>query len=128
MTFDALRLRHFRSPTPAWQSADNSEKDRDKTAPLHETSVEPDDADKFKVVLRAADTKEITLSVRSTTTCGKIVRAFLAVVAKQSGKAPTSPRKAAQVRLCIDGEKKHSDTPISECDLEDGDMVEVVGM
>ena len=90
--------------------------------------MEPDDTDKFKLVLRGHGTKEITLSVRSTTTCGKIVRAFLAVVAKHDGKAPISPRKAAQVRLRIDGEKQHPDTPISECDLEDGDMVEVVGM
>ena len=128
ITFDTLRLRHFRSPTPARQFPDDPEPNRQASGPPSEASVEPDDTDKFKLVLRAPGIKEITLSVRSTTTCGKIVRAFLAVVAKQNGKAPTSPRKAAQVRLCIDGEKQHPDTLISECDLEDGDMVEVVGM
>ncbi|KAF8574319.1 hypothetical protein K439DRAFT_857466 [Ramaria rubella] len=127
ITFEALRQR-FRSVTPAQQEANDPQSDREASAPLSEASVEPDGSDKFKLVLRAPGTKEITLSVRSTTTCGKIVRAFLAVIAKHGGKVPASPRKAAQVRLCIDGEKQHPDTPISECDLEDGDMVEVVGM
>ncbi|KAF8483110.1 hypothetical protein JB92DRAFT_1658278 [Gautieria morchelliformis] len=128
ITFDALRLRHFRSPTPH-HYAINLAPDRAVSAPPSEASLElRDDTDKFKLVLRASGTKEVTLSVRSTTTCGKIVRAFLAVIAKQDGKAHTSPSKAAHVRLCIDGEKQHPDTQISNCDVEDGDLVEVVGM
>jgi Ubiquitin-2 like Rad60 SUMO-like len=127
MTFEALRLRHLRSPTPAQQSGNDSETDREVSAGP-DASLEHDVTDKFKVVLRAHGMKEITLSVRPTTTCSKIVRAFLAVAAKQGGKAPASPRKAAQVRLSIDGEKQHPDTPISNCDLEDGDLIEVVGL
>ena len=127
MTFEALRLRHLRSPTPAQQSGDNSEPDREMSADP-DGLPEPDDMDKFKVVLRAHGMKEITLNIRSTTTCGKIVRAFLTVAAKQAGKAVASPRKAAQVHLRIDGEKQHPDTPISACDLEDGDVIDVIGM
>jgi len=128
MTFEALRSRHFRSPTPAQHDLNNSESDSE-SAPPPEASVEPGDADnKFKLVLRAPGTKEVTLSVRPTTTCGKIVRAFLAVVAKTGGTIPANPRKVAKIQLCIDGERQDPDTAIVDCDLEDGDMIEVVGM
>lgn len=82
--------------------------------------------DKFKITVRAPDLS-IPLNVRPTTTCGKIVRAFLAIMVKQGG--PTlSPKKMSQVRLYVDGEKQDPDTPISDCDLEDGDIVEIIGL
>jgi len=94
-------------------------------APSEASNAE--DSDKFKIILRAAGTKEVSLSVRPSTTCAKIVKAFLAVLVRQGGTNLTTA-KANKVRLCVDGEKQDPNAPISDCDLEDGDMVEVVGL
>ncbi|TFK40868.1 hypothetical protein BDQ12DRAFT_680194 [Crucibulum laeve] len=107
------------------------------------------DGDKFKLILRSALTgsKDISLVVRSATKCGAIVKAFL----KKAGldaqypnaggggtKSPPPPPKrgrksVAEVsekdpRLCVDGEKMANDAEIGDADLEDGDLVEVVGL
>lgn len=102
------------------------------------------EGDTFKIVLRSAKTtKDITLTVRPTTKCGSIVKAFLkkAGLADEyptAGETPPEPKaklkrgKQAVVpkdpRLCVDGDKLGNDSPISDADLEDGDMVEVVGL
>ncbi|KIJ54898.1 hypothetical protein M422DRAFT_240986 [Sphaerobolus stellatus SS14] len=124
-TYEVLRSNFFRSPTPALRHGADS--DREGSAAPSEGSNAEEDSDKFKLVLRAAGTKDITLSVRPTTTCAKIVRAFLAVLARQGGPKLTAA-KAKKVRLCVDGEKQDPESPISDGDLEDGDMVEVVGL
>ncbi|KAF8517405.1 hypothetical protein BU17DRAFT_91861 [Hysterangium stoloniferum] len=127
-TYEALQMRHARSPTPAQGVADAPNYDREGSPNLSEASAGADNTDmKFKIVLRASGKNNITLTVRPSTTCGKIIRAYLTILIKQGGTA-LSPRKSSQVRLCVDGEKQHPDTPISDCDLEDGDMVEVVGL
>ncbi|KAJ7600876.1 hypothetical protein C8J56DRAFT_1038500 [Mycena floridula] len=86
----------------------------------------------FKLILRSGMTsRDITLTVRPTTKCGAIVKAFL----KKAGlpDKPNSPKKRKSVGgkggsdpcLCIDGDKVDNDIEIGEMDLEDGDLVEV---
>ena len=111
-----------------------------------ESDAESEADDKFKIVLQSSITQgqHITLTVRSRTTCGAIVKAFLkkAGLAEQypqvfqgtaMGAAPTKKGRKSGVqqkdpRICIDGEKMSNDTEIGDADLEDGDMVEVVGL
>ncbi|KAK7048565.1 hypothetical protein R3P38DRAFT_2870148 [Favolaschia claudopus] len=92
----------------------------------------------FKLVLQSAATKNITVTVRPTTTCGAIVQAFL----KKAGladKFKQSPRKSIggskkgkkapdQPQLVIDGDKMAPHVPIGDMDLDDGDTVDVVGL
>lgn len=89
----------------------------------------------FKLVLRSAETKNknITLTVRPTTTCGAIVKAFLkrAGLAEKYPEGKSARRKSGAgvgPRLVVDGDKMDPETPISEADLDDGDQVEVVGL
>ncbi|KIY62846.1 hypothetical protein CYLTODRAFT_458645 [Cylindrobasidium torrendii FP15055 ss-10] len=99
-----------------------------------------DDGDKFKLRFKSASTQgEITLTVRPTTTCGAIVKAFLKK-AKLEDQYPhlfaaASPqkrgKKAAPVKnpkLSVDGDTMDASAPISEADLDDGDLVDVVGL
>lgn len=84
--------------------------------------------------------------MRPTTKCGSIVKAFLkkhGIADQYPGvfaDAPTKPGKRGgrkskgnvavekDPRLHIDGEKMDNQTPIGDMDLEDGDMIEVVGL
>lgn len=66
--------------------------------------------------------KNITLVVRPTTTCGAIVKAFL----KKAGLK--SRKKGDGVSLMVDGDKMAAESEIAEADLDDGDMIEVVGL
>nr|GAT60248.1 predicted protein [Mycena chlorophos] len=113
-----------------------------------------DNDDSFKLILRSQLTsKDISLNVRPTTKCGAIVKAFL----KKAGLAENypelmtgggtsnskGPRKSAgkgrgrksaaaapakDPRLQIDGQKMDPEQPIGDEDLEDGDVVDVVGL
>lgn len=100
-----------------------------------DSSQEQDDDDKFKIIVRSKlTTKDITLTVRPTTTCGAIVTAFLkkAGLAEQYAIPTKSPKKRggkkglAMPSLMIDGDKMKPTAPIGEADLED--MVDVVGL
>jgi Ubiquitin-2 like Rad60 SUMO-like len=92
------------------------------------------DDDTFKLVVQSAIAKAITLTVRPTTKCGAIVKAFL----KKAGVADKYPavfgigggkkKGGKDPRLCVDGDKMENDVQISEADLEDGDQVEIVGL
>ena len=105
------------------------------------------DEDKFKLILRSALTtnKEISLVVRPTTKCGAIVKAFLkkaglsgqypevftgapASVAKKCGRKGNVAAAGKDPRLCLDGDKLDNASEIGDADLEDGDMIEVVGL
>lgn len=105
------------------------------------------DEDKFKLILRSALTpnKEISLVVRPTTKCGAIVKAFLkkaglsgqypevfasvpANVAKKGGRKKNVVAAGKDPRLCLDGDKLDNASEIGDADLEDGDMIEVVGL
>lgn len=114
---------HTRSPSP---TAD--ELDGDSGA---ESAAS--DGDKFRLTLRSAKTKDITLTVRPTTTCGAIVKAFLkkaGLPEQHAGTAKGMGRKgrASAPSLMVDGEKMNSASEIGDADLEDGDLVEVVGL
>jgi Ubiquitin-2 like Rad60 SUMO-like len=88
-------------------------------------SVADDDDDVFTLVVRSGVTKDVTLKVRPTTTCGAIVKAFL----KRAGIVEKHfEGKSSRGRLMIDGEHMDPHIPISEMDLEDGDQVEVTGL
>ncbi|KAF7314407.1 hypothetical protein MKEN_00913500 [Mycena kentingensis (nom. inval.)] len=107
----------------------------------------PEDA--FKLILRSKLTqKDISLNVRPTTTCGAIVKGFL----RKAGlldqypsiagpvNASKGPRKSIgkgkkkgnepekNPQLQIDGDRIEGDVPIGDMDLEDGDVVDVVGL
>ena len=91
----------------------------------------------FKLILRSSlSNKDIALTVRPTTKCGAIVKAYL----RKAGLADQYPglfdeggkgkkgRAEKDPRLCVDGDKMGNDVEIGDADLEDGDMVEVVGL
>lgn len=100
----------------------------------------------FKLILRSTiSAKDITLTVRPTTKCGAIVKAFLkkagvvdqypgvfeatgAPVKKGAAKKGAKAVAEKDPRLCVDGDKMGNDVEIGEADLEDGDLVEVVGL
>ena len=103
------------------------------------------DEDKFKLILRSALTanKEISLVVRPTTKCGAIVKAFLKKAGlsgqypevfagvpgtKNAGRKKNVAAVGKDPRLCLDGDKLNNASEIGEADLEDGDMIEVVGL
>jgi Ubiquitin-2 like Rad60 SUMO-like len=103
------------------------------------------DEDKFKLILRSALTanKEINLVVRPTTKCGAIVKAFLKKAglsgqypevfagvsgAKKGGRKSNVAAAGKDPRLCLDGDKLDNASEIGDADLEDGDMIEVVGL
>ncbi|ESK95217.1 hypothetical protein Moror_3975 [Moniliophthora roreri MCA 2997] len=106
-----------------------------------------DTGDVIKITIRSGMTnKDVSLTVRQTAKCGAVVKAFLkrsglegnypafmsgdtvpAVNGKKGGrKATVVPPKFPQ--LCIDGDRVGNDEEIGNYDLEDGDMVEVVGL
>ncbi|EED79426.1 predicted protein [Postia placenta Mad-698-R] len=93
-------------------------------------------SDTFRLTLRSGKTKDIVLTVRPSTACGAIVKAFL----KKSGLAEQYPeptvekrkgkkgKPAEGPRLMLDGDKLDPASEIGAADLEDGDLVEVVGL
>lgn len=106
----------------------------------------------MKLTFRSAKTgaRDIILTVRPTAKCGNILRAFLKKAGleheypevfaaggppppptrgKRGGKnAAVAATPAKDPRLCVDGDKLDNESPISDADLEDGDLVEVVGL
>ena len=101
-----------------------------------ESEAESAGGDTIKLVLRSAATKDKTfpLTVRSTTTCGAIVKAFLKAaglpdnysrVTSTSGKGK---RSAPFPHLTVDGDRMDSEAEIGDADLEDGDLVEIIGV
>lgn len=90
----------------------------------------------MKLTFRSAVSKDIALTVRPTTKCNVILKAFLKR-AGLSSKYPLSPTKKGKKgqgavflgpALMVDGERLDPDAEISSVDLEDGDLVEVVGL
>jgi len=134
VTYEYLREHRQEHPPPTANvlaqgssppgSAEDGESESDS-----QSMADDDDGDIFKLVVRSGVTKDVTLKVRPTTTCGAIVKAFL----KRAGIADQylegrSIRGGGGPRLMIDGERMDPETPISEADLEDGDQVEVDGL
>ncbi|KDQ11138.1 hypothetical protein BOTBODRAFT_35672 [Botryobasidium botryosum FD-172 SS1] len=79
-------------------------------------------ASRLKLSFRSARfTKPTTLSVKATATCASIVEKYLrAVDVKDVAKG--------KVHLEIDGEALDGESSIADADLEDGDLVEVIGL
>lgn len=133
-TFEYLREHRHECSPPAADSLPQ------ESSPPHGTEdgesesdaqsvADDDDGEVFKLVVRSGVTKDVTLKVRPTTSCGAIVKAFL----KRAGIADKypggkNPRGKGEPRLMVDGEHMSPETLISEADLEDGDQVEVDGL
>lgn len=79
-----------------------------------------DKSDVFKLRLRSGETT-VTVSVRPTTKCGAIVASFV----KKLGLPPTAVKKA---HIDVDGEAMEFDAEIGDVGLEDGDLVDIVGL
>lgn len=134
MTYEYLREHRQEHPLPSAnalaqgssppESAEDGDDDSDS-----QSMADDDDGDIFKLVVRSGVTKDVTLKVRPTTTCGAIVKAFLkrAGIADQFLQGRSIGGRGGP-RLMIDGERMDPETPISEADLEDGDQVEVDGL
>lgn len=99
-------------------------------------SEDGEDDDKMKLIFRSAVSKDVTLTVRPTTKCSVILKAFLKRVG-MADKYPASPVKkgrkpktalGAGPALMVDGDRLNPNAAISSADLEDGDLVEVVGL
>lgn len=124
--------RHGRSMSPSHDptGGDVATNSRAGTQDLSESEEETSQGEKFKLILRSTQTpKDISLTVRSTTTCGAIVKAFLKSAGLSDKYAGQTPKKGKEgPRLCVDGDKMDPGSQIGDADLEDGDMVEVVGL
>ncbi|KAF9221601.1 hypothetical protein BS17DRAFT_785030 [Gyrodon lividus] len=132
--------RSKRSPSPSLQ--DNAQSLRRSTSILIQSDAgseaESAGGDKIKLIFRSATTKDKTfpLTVRSTTTCGAVVKAFLKAAGlpdNYSSAAPTSMGKEGKKyipypQLMIDGDKMAPEAEIGNADLEDGNLVEIVGI
>ncbi|KAJ2916999.1 hypothetical protein MD484_g3380, partial [Candolleomyces efflorescens] len=133
------------------QTASQSQSQSQRANGAESQSEAEDDDDKLKLTFRSAKTgqKDIILTVRPTAKCGNILRAFLRKAGleqeypevfaadgppppptrgKRAGKKAAAATLAKDPRLCVDGDKLDNESPISEADLEDGDLVEVVGL
>lgn len=75
---------------------------------------------KLRITIRAGRDKEIKLAVSKTTTVGTILKKFLQLTGEPESKFP-------QVRLEYDGEKLSNDDRIGDTDVEDDDLLDVVG-
>ncbi|KAG6377124.1 hypothetical protein JVT61DRAFT_1175 [Boletus reticuloceps] len=92
--------------------------------------------DTIKLVLRSAATKDKTfpLTVRSTTTSGAIVKAFLKAAglpdhySRVTSTSGAGKKLAPFPQLMVDGDRMDSEAEIGDADLEDGDLVEIVGL
>jgi hypothetical protein len=129
-TWDYIRAHRHQQPPKAGQSSEHSPSpERNSDA---ESEAESTGGDTLKLVLRSAATEEnINLTVRPTTTCGAIVKAFLKAAGLSDQYPVTSKTKRAgkaMPQLMIDGDKMADNVEISEADLDDGDLVEVVGL
>lgn len=77
--------------------------------------------DTFKLTLQSGATQSVTVTVRPSTKCSSIVASFL----KKTGRPAAASKKA---RICVDGESLHPNDPIEVAGLEDGDVVDIIGI
>jgi hypothetical protein len=107
----------------------------DSEEPSEAGGSDEESGGKMKLTFRSAVTKPITLTVRPTTKCGVILKAFLKRVG-MTDKVSALPVKGKKgggavfsgPALMVDGDRLDPDSEIGEADLEDGDLVEVVGL
>ena len=84
-----------------------------------ESDASQDKSDTFKLQVRLGEAIT-SVTVRPTTKCSSIVKSVLQKLGKPAG-------VANKARIMVDGEKLSPESEISEADLEDGDLVDVVG-
>lgn len=133
-TYEYMRTRRLqRSHSPPSQD-DASEDEASSDDHSHtESDAESSGGDKLKLVFRSTVADDVTLTVRPTTTCGAIVKAFLKTAGLPDiySDAPSKGKGSKMIpypQLKIDGDKQAPNAEIGEADLEDGDLVEVVGI
>ncbi|OBZ68957.1 N-acetylglucosamine-induced protein 1 [Grifola frondosa] len=146
ITYECIRANHQRSPSvalPQDQGIDERSPSGTRSPSLAAELSDSDGGtesasggDTFRLTLRSGKTKDIVLTVRSTTKCGAIVKAFLkkAGLADQyaganapaGGKGKGRGKKTRGVNnagagpmLMLDGDKMAPETEIGEADLED---------
>lgn len=83
--------------------------------------------DTFKLSVRSGST-EISVRVRPATTCGAIVASFVKRTSGKNGRAKVSAAKAKSARIEFDGEKMQPETTVGGMELEDGDVIDIVGL
>ncbi|EJC98048.1 uncharacterized protein FOMMEDRAFT_137384 [Fomitiporia mediterranea MF3/22] len=114
----------LQSPPPVKDASVAPTDNRPGTTSVHEYNgerdVAQDKADTFKLHVRSGETT-ITVAVRNTTKCSAIVSNVL----KKLGKPASAEKKA---RIEVDGEKLGPNSEIGEVELEDGDLVDIVGV
>ncbi|PSR71992.1 hypothetical protein PHLCEN_2v12202 [Hermanssonia centrifuga] len=125
---------HIRDPSPSRARSPSIITLDDESATGTEVESDEEDDDKFKVILRSSIGKDVSLTVRQTTKCSAILKAFL----KKAGIADKYPsttakgrgrkKKATGPSLVVDGEKLNPDDEIGKAELEDGDLLEVTGL
>ncbi|KAG2362329.1 hypothetical protein BDR07DRAFT_1407359 [Suillus spraguei] len=130
-TWDYIRAQRHQQAPKTDQSLNNSPSpERESDA---ESEAESTGGDKIKLVLRSAATEDnVNLTVRPTTTCEAIVKAFLKATGLSDrylvSLSKDKRTARAMPQLMVDGDKMAGDTEIGEADLDDGDLVEVVGL
>lgn len=132
--YDYIKANRLRSPSvepasslnlslPMSQPGPSSSVDTARSSSLvpesNPTSNSEDKSDTFKLQVRCHDTT-IRLTVRPSTLCSSIVTAALKKMEKDD------PKKKGRIE--VDGERMAPDTAIRECDLEDDDLVDIVGV
>ena len=134
-TYDYMRTHRDVTPEPSGSGFGASSPRAQSEDPSVAGSDDEDD-DKMKLTFRSAVTKSITLTVRPTTKCSVILNAFLkrAGMADKVSISPVKKGKKSKAgvftgpALMVDGDKLDPDSTIGSADLEDGDLVEVVGL
>ncbi|KAL4080711.1 hypothetical protein J3A83DRAFT_4201889 [Scleroderma citrinum] len=136
-TYEYIRTRRHQRPespaSPAGEDDNDGASTEASDAEMHsnaESETESTGGDTFKLVLRSAVTKDITLTVRPTTMCDAIVKAFLKAAGLPDVYSENGNGKKSKPypQLKIDGEKQASNAEIGDAELDDGDLVEVVGI
>ncbi|KIK91591.1 hypothetical protein PAXRUDRAFT_13704 [Paxillus rubicundulus Ve08.2h10] len=138
-TYEYIRTHHSqRSPSPSLQDKPHSSRCSLSVSPRSdaESEAESTGGEKIKLIFRSAATKDKTfpLIVRPNTTCGAIVKAFLkaARLPDNYSHAASRSKKGNKYnpypQLMIDGDKMACEAEIGDADLEDGDLVEIVGI
>lgn len=133
---DPSRRSPSRTRSPSIELLSDSDNEPPASAP---SQGDEEESNTFHLTIRSARTnKDISLLVRPSTKCGAIVRAFLkkagleaeypvdAGTQKGRGRGKAAPAKVPA--LSVDGDKMDPETEIGDADLEDGDLVEVVGL
>lgn len=101
----------------------------------HDIESEVEEGDKIKLILRAANLPDASIVVKQATLCETIVLVFLKKAGIEDRYQPsgqTANSKKGKLKpfpqLCVDGDRLDGRSEISMADLEDGDLVDVVGL